>query len=273
MFARAQVVVAALLALTGAVKPPAPPVLTIVATDFAFTVPGGANASVLAGPVTVRLVNHGTEMHMMGVVSLGKATVADFIKAVNAKTALPGPEVGGVNGIAPGDTGTATMILPPGNAVLVCWVVSTDHKLHALKGMFAPLVVRSDAGPAAVEPHADVDIALTDYAIALPNAVHAGKRVFRIENHGALTHDLELFRLSPGADTADVMSWLDTPAAGSARVHPLGGIVGEDHGLHTFFDVTLTPGDYMMLCWMPDEKTGVPHFYGHHMWMKFHVSA
>ena len=68
MIARAGVAVAVLLALIGAAKPSAPPVVTIVATDFAFTVLGGANAAVAAGPVTFRLVNHGKEMHMMGVV-------------------------------------------------------------------------------------------------------------------------------------------------------------------------------------------------------------
>lgn len=272
MFARAQVVVAALLALTGAAKPPAPPVLTIVATDFAFTVPGGAKAIVPAGPVTFHLVNHGKEMHMMGVVWLGDKTAADFIQALR-KQSFVGAEVGGVNGIAPGESGTSTVILKPGNAVLVCWVVSADHKLHALEGMFAPIVVERPTGQTAVEPPTSIGIALHDYSISIPNDMHAGRHVFRVNNEGSVTHDVELFRLSPGADTTDVMAWVEKPAVGSARAYPLGGIVGEDQGLHSYFDADLTPGDYMLLCWMPDAKTGVPHFYGHHMWIKFHVSS
>lgn len=272
MFARAGMAVALALAFTGVANPSAPPVVTIVATDFAFTVPGGANASVPAGPVTLRLVNHGKEIHMMGVVSLGKTTVSEFIDKLS-HGGFVGTEVGGVNGVAPGDSATSTVILKPGNAAVVCYVVSADGKLHALKGMFAPIHVQAVAGPLAAEPRTTFDVALNDYRITMPNNMHAGPHVFRVENDGKVTHDLMLFRLSPGADTTDAMAWHDKPAVGSTRAHPLGGIVGEEHGLHSFFDADLTPGDYMVLCWMPDVKTGVPHFYGHHMWMKFHVAA
>lgn len=269
MFTRAVVAVAALV-LTGAATPSAPPMLTIVATDFAFTVPGGANATVPAGPVTLRLVNHGNEIHMMGVALLGTTTASEFMAKLS-KGSFVGTEVGGVNGVAPGDSATSTVMLKPGNAVIVCYIISADGKLHALKGMVAPIRVQAAAG--AVEPHTAFDIALNDYRITMPNNLHAGRHLFRVENDGVVTHDLVLFRLSPGADTTDALAWLDKPAVGSPRAHPLGGIVGEEHGLHTFFDADLTPGDYMVLCWMPDRKTGVPHFYGHHMWTKFHVSS
>lgn len=269
MFTRAVVAVAALV-LTGAATPSAPPVLTIVATDFAFTVPGGANAAVPAGPVTLRLVNHGKEIHMMGVTWLGATPVSTFMDKLS-HGGFVGTEAGGVNGVAPGDTGTSTVILKPGNVVIVCYIISADGKLHALKGMFAPIHVQAAAG--AAEPHTAFDVALNDYRITMPNNLHAGRHLFRVENDGAVAHDLVLFRLSPGADTTDAMAWLAKPAVGSPRAHPLGGIVGEDHGLYTFFDADLTPGDYMVLCWMPDVKTGVPHFYAHHMWTKFHVAA
>ena len=271
MIARAGFAVAALLALTGAARPSAPPVLTIVATDYAFAVPGGAAATMPAGPVTLRLVNHGKELHMLGVVWLGEKTVADFIDTLT-HNGFEGVELGGVNGVAPGDTGTSTVILRPGNAAVVCYIVSADGKMHALKGMFAPFRVVPNAASSVAEPHTSFDIALHDYSIAVPNGLRAGRHTFRVDNDGAVTHDLMLFRLSPGADTADALVWLDKPAVGSPRIQPLGGIVGEDHGLHSYFYADLTPGDYMVICWMPDVKTGVPHFYAHHMWTTFHVS-
>jgi len=272
MIARAGLALAALLSLTSAPAPSSPPVLTIIATDYAFTVPGGANATVPAGPVTVRLINHGKEIHMMGVVWLDHTTVSQFVQKL-AAGGFVGSEVGGVNGIAPGDSGTATVLLKPGNAAFVCYVVSTDGKVHALKGMFAPIRVTPDANVAVAEPHAAFDIALRDYRIAMPNGLHAGRHLFRVDNDGSVGHDLELFRLAPGADTADVMAWVKNPAVGSTRAHPIGGIVGEDPGLHSYFSATLAPGDYMVLCWMPDDKTGVPHFWGHHMWTTFHVNS
>lgn len=267
----ARLATAALLALTGAAKLSTPPVITVIATDFAFEIPGGENATAPAGPVTLRLVNHGKELHMMAVIWLGDKTVSDFMNKVT-HDAVEGMGVGGVNAIAPGDTGTATVILEPGNAVIACWVSSADGKAHVLKGMFAPLRVEPNAGQPAAEPHATSDIALHDYAITVPNGLRAGRHVFRVDNDGSITHDLELFRVSPGGDTTDVMAWVDNPAVGSPRITPLGGIVGEQHGLHSYFSATLTPGDYMFLCWIPDAKTGVPHFYGHHMWTTVHVS-
>lgn len=275
MIARAGFAVAALLALTGAARPPAtpaPPVLTIIATDFAFTVPGGANATVPAGPVTFRLVNHGKEIHMMGVVLLGDTTASAFIRALGNKH-LIGTEVGGVNGVAPGDTATSTVLVEPGNAVVACFITSADGTVHVLKGMVAPFRVLPNTAPEAAEPHTTFDIALHDYTITMPNGLHAGPHLFRVDNRGTVTHDLLLLRLSPGADTTDAMAWLRTPAVGSPRAHPIGGIVGEDHGLHSYFFADLTPGNYMVLCWMPDVKTGVPHFYAHHMWTTFHVSS
>ena len=190
MIARAGFAVAALIALTGAAKPSAPPVLTIVATDFAFTVPGGANATVPAGPVTLRLVNHGKEIHMMGVVLLGNTTAAEFIQTFS-KGGFVGTEVGGVNGIAPGGSGTSTVILKPGNALIACYITSADGKMHVLKGMFAPLHVTEGTGQMADEPHTSFDIALNDYRITVPNGLRAGAHVFRVDNDGAVTHDLE----------------------------------------------------------------------------------
>jgi hypothetical protein len=272
MFARTAVAVAALVVLSGTTKPSVTPQLDIIATDYAFSVPGGANASVPAGPVTLHLVNHGKELHMVGVVWLADTTAAQFVEKVSQK-GFAGVEVGGVNGVAPGESATSTVILKPGNAVVVCWVVSPDGKAHVLKGMFAPIRVVPNPNAPAAEPRTAFDIALRDYAITVPNNLRAGPHVFRVENDGKVDHDIELFRLSPGADTTDAMLWVDKPNVGSPRAHPLGGIVGEDPGLYSFFDANLTPGDYMVLCWMPDTKTGVPHFYGHHMWTRFHVAA
>lgn len=249
----------------------APPVVTVVAHDFAFSTP--SPGSVPAGPVTFRMINHGRELHMMGVVWLARHTVSEMIAAVRADSGFAGTyEVGGVNAIVPGDTANATVILEPGHVALVCWVVGEDGKPHVLDGMFMPLEVVPASGATVAEPHADVELTLHDYAIDVAGTTAPGQLVFRVENRGPSEHDVELFRMAPGATMADVDAWFFHPAAGSPRARPLGGMVGVEKGHHGYFTARLTPGDYVLLCWIPGEK-GVPHYRGHGMLHRFHVGS
>lgn len=248
-----------------------PPVVTVVAHDFAFSPPSAS--PVPAGPVTFRLINAGKELHMMGVVWLGTHTFREFVAAVQGDSTFPGPyEVGGPNAVAPGDTSYATVILPPGHVALACWVVGEDGKMHVTKGMIAPLEVAPTGGRAAAEPEGDVAVTLRDYAIDLSRAPAPGRRTFRVENRGPAEHDVQLFRLEPGATMADVGAWLRHPGKGSPRARPLGGMVGIERGHHGWFTADLAPGDYVLVCWIPGEK-GVPHYAGHGMSRRFRVAA
>lgn len=271
--------VASLLAVATALAPVhraavrsrvSPPIVTVVAHDFAFSL--ASAGPVPAGPVTFRLINAGKELHMMGVVWLGTHTFQEFLAAVRGDSTFPGPyEVGGPNAVVPGDTSYATVILPPGNVALACWVVSEDGKMHVVKGMTAPLEVVPAAGRAAAEPDADVALTLRNYAIDMSGAPALGRRVFRVENQGPDEHDVELFRMEAGATMADVDAWFHHPLSGNRRARPVGGMVGLERGHHGWFTADLAPGDYVLLCWISDQ--GVPHYKGHAMLTRFHVSA
>ena len=275
MFARAYAVAAVILGSTTvqAARPvPRPPrVVTVIAHDYAFTIAGGSAAALPAGPTTFRLVNDGKEMHMMGVSRLDSGSIASFAKAIAANAAPAMKEYGGVNGVTPGHTATSTLDLVPGHYVLVCWLMTADHKLHAGLGMMLPIEVVASNAPAAA-PVADLAITLRDYALAIDKPVHAGTHTFRVDNQGPLAHDVVLLRMDPGATTSDIDAWLAHPATGSPRAHPMGGLVGLEKGFHGWFTATLPAGDYALVCLMPDDK-GVPHYSGHHMQLDFHVSG
>lgn len=255
-----------------AMRRPVPqPVVTVVAHDFAFSV--SSARPVPAGPVTFRMINAGKELHMMGVVWLGTHTFQEFIAAVQGDSTFPGPyEVGGPNAVPPGDTSYATVLLPPGHVALACWVVGEDGKVHVVKGMMAPFEVVPAAGRAAAEPDADVAVTLRNYAIAISRTPEPGRRTFRVENRGPDEHDLQLFRMEPGATMADIDAWFHHPGAGNARARPLGGMVGIERGHHAWFTADLAPGDYVLLCWITGEN-GVPHYKGHGMLVRFRVGA
>jgi hypothetical protein len=248
-----------------------PPVVTVVAHDYAFSTP--VPSSVPAGPVTFRMINAGNEMHMMGIVWIGAHTFKDFMAAVQGDSTFAGAYgAGGPNAVAPGDTSYATVILEPGHVALACWVDSEDGKMHMMKGMMTAFDV-SPADTRAAEPaEADVALTLRDYAIDMSGTPVLGHRTFRVENLGPGVHDVELFRMEPGATTADIEAWMQHPRKGSPKARPLGGMVGIEHGHHGWFTADLTPGDYLLVCLIPGEK-GVLRYAGHGMLKRFHVGA
>lgn len=247
----------------------APAVVTITAGDYYFAVPG----PVRAGPVTLRLVNHGRELHMMGIATLGKWTLAQLMEAERTGKHLDGVGgIGGPNAVAPGDTAVSTLMLAPGHYAIACFVESPDGTMHIAKGMVGQIDVVAAPGPVAPEPVADATIELRDYAITLSRSVAAGRRTFRVENHGPHVHDVQLFRLAPGATLADVDAWITHPERRNSRARPLGGVVGFEPGKHSWFTAEMTPGDYLLVCWIPGEG-GKPHYAGHGMLRRFHVDG
>jgi hypothetical protein len=236
----------------------APAPVTVTANDFRFEAP----ATVPAGAVTIRLVNHGKELHQAQIIRLedGK-TAADLAKALQH----PGPPpswakfMGGPNGIAPGQEAQATSVLAPGNYVYLCFIPSADGVMHAAKGMVRPFTVTAGSGASAQAPAADVTIKLADYTFAPSPALTSGQHTIRVENDGPQAHELVLLKLAPGKKTEDFAKWAESGMKGPPPAQPLGGVTLLDKGTQGSFTANLTPGDYGLICFVPDAKDGKPH--------------
>ena len=244
---------------------PGPNVVTIIASEYAFGVPD----TIPAGPTTFVLVNRGDELHHASLVRLGDGkTVADFQSALEAamKNHTPPPAwvgfVGGPNAVTPGDTVTTTQTLEPGSYVFVCWIPSADGVLHVMKGMLHSMVVsaattRAGAGAG---PAADLSIKLTDYDFLLSRPLVAGTHVVQVENAGAQAHEIVIAALPPGKTLRDFLVW---ERAGEKGPLPtgrwLGGVSTIDAGGQAQFTATFAPGSYLLLCFWPDARDGMPH--------------
>lgn len=246
-----------------------PNVLLVKTSDYAFDAPDTARA----GLTTIRLVtNAGHEIHQVGLIRLDSAkTPADLLKAMKAPGQMPkwAVEVAGVNPPAPGRSAEATLTLEPGNYVLVCFVPSPDGVPHIAKGMSRPLVITGAQVAAAPLP-GDVQIRLTDYAFGISVPLTAGAHVIRVVNDAQQTHEVQVVRLAPGKTPADVAAWvekMDGPPPGE----PLSGVAGLGVGQSASFPLTLTPGEYALICFIPDAKDGKPH-YTHGMMRRVTVS-
>jgi hypothetical protein len=234
-------------------------VITAVATEYAFQLP----AAVPAGLTTLRLVNHGREVHMMGLTKLeGGKSIAELLTILTKGQPQPAwaVDLGGPNAISPGDTSNSTLLLAPGHYTLICWIPSADGSIHFMKGMLLPLEVTAARTAPLPEPAADVTVRLADYRIDLSGPITSGTHTFRVENDGPQEHDVTVLEVMPGKTAADAIAWFTNPAKATPAGWARGGIVGIPRDTHGFFTGTFHRGQYVFLCFVPDEHDGKPHF-------------
>lgn len=242
---------------------------TVYAKDYAFEAPD----SIPAGLTTFHLVNEGPNLHHVQLVRLDSGkTAADLDAAMKAKPALPAWAVliGGPNAPAPGNTFDSSLNLEPGNYVMLCVVDIPDNVPHFAKGMVHPFRVTAAAGAAAAAPTPDITITLADYNFIVKGTLAAGKHVVQVLNDGPQDHEVEFFQLAPGKSLADLEAWTQT-RQGPPPGKPIGGVAGTARATTSFMDLELMPGDYAMVCFVPDNKDGKPHSV-HGMFKGFTVS-
>ncbi len=239
-----------------------PPEVHFTAKDFSFEGP----ATISSGWTTIVLHNDGPTLHHLMLLRLtdGK-TVGDLEAAAAAMK--PGEMMpptwavpaGGVNPPDPGADTRATLDIQPGDYAVVCVVDIPDHVPHMMKGMISALTVRSASGPAAPEPTADVTINQVDFAFAPSAPLTAGHHVIKVVNLGTQPHELEVIKLAEGKTMDDLAQWGQTfqgPLPGSS----LGGAAPMAPGQVEYFPLDLTPGNYAILCFVPDPtKNNMPH--------------
>lgn len=231
-------------------------VVNVTGEDFKFDAPD----VIPAGLTEFRFLNKGPSLHHMAILKLTGGKTVDDLRAALAN---PGPpptwvkEVGGPNAPDAGMEANAIMMLEPGNYALICFV-DIGGPPHFAKGMVRPLRVVA-AKSAATTPKADATINLVDYNFKLPTPIRAGTRTIRVHNAARQHHEVELVQLNPGVSLGDFMKWMDKmegPPPGKA----LGGVAGMESGMTQYFTYKFTPGNYALICFLPDAKDGKPHF-------------
>ena len=244
-----------------------PNMVTFTAKEFAFDGPD----TIPAGLTMIHLNAAGQELHHVSLLKLEEGkTYADFQAALKAggppTWAVP---YGGVNPPAPGGMAIATEVIEAGNYAVVCFVEGPDHVAHMKKGMMKSLTV-TPSSASTVEPTADVTVTLSDYTFTLSKPLVVGKQTIKVENAAAQPHEVVLVQLAPGKTMADLGKWV-VDMKGPPPGRPMGGIPGFMKGKNAYFDVDLTPGDYGMICFIPDSKDGKMHV-EHGMVTQFKVS-
>ena len=238
-----------------------PRLVTVTTREFTFDAP----ASIPAGVTTLRLVNAGKEPHHLWIsrIDSGK-TMADVEKAMKSQAPPPAwiVDVGGPNAVDPGGEARATLDLAPGTYIFLCAVPSADGVPHIAKGMVKPLTVTPLAAKPeldAVMPKGDVEITLDDYGFLLDKPLAAGRHTLHVTNRAGQSHEVAFVKLAPGKTAMDFVEWIEK-MAGPPPGALVGGLTGIARGQEAQATVDLTPGEYALLCFVPDATDGKPHF-------------
>lgn len=246
-------------------------VVTVTARDYAFEAPD----SVAAGLTEFRLVDQGTEMHHVFLIRLDEGkTLRDALDAFAAGGPPPAwmREVGGPNTPVPGGTSSAALRLVAGRYAMICVIPSPDGKAHLMKGMAHELVVTPAASPvASASPKTDVTMTLSDYDFAFSRPLRAGRQLVRVRNAAAQPHEVVIVQLAPGKTAADVVAWIAKPD-GPPPGAPVGGTTPMAQGEENIVPLDVAPGDYALLCFVPDAKDRKEHI-AHGMVKQFTVAG
>lgn len=240
--------------------PSSPPVVTIVAKDFAFEAPD----SIVAGMTTIKMVNQGPDLHHVQLVRLTEGKTYDeflaALKEVKPGMALPSwiIDVAGPNSPVPGGEQSLTQELQPGTYAITCFIDTPDHVLHIAKGMVKSLTILPNNSTSAAAPAADVTVKMSDYAWEISPNLTAGKHVIRLENLASQPHEMFIIQMAQGKTADDLMKWGQT-YQGPPPGKPMGGISGMATGQVAYLPVDLPAGEYLLVCFLPDAKNGQPH--------------
>lgn len=243
-----------------------PSSITVTATDFAFQAPD----TITAGLNTFQLVNHGDQVHMAQLIRLDSAkTLAEFLVAHDEAFRTKGPRpawakrLGGPGAAEPHGSTNATHDLEPGNYAWICLMDVPDRIPHVVKaGMAKAFVVRPRSSKPAPQPapEASIVMQLSEYTFSYDVPLTAGRQMIRVRNVGAEPHEVGLVKLIQGKTTHDFETWLQKPQ-GPPPANPVGGISSFVPGSEGYFEVDLTPGDYVLVCLVtaPDGRSHTEH--------------
>ena len=248
-------------------------VVTVTATDYAFQAPD----SIAAGRTTFHLVNKGPDFHHIWLIKLEQGkTLKDLVEATKTPGPLPrwAVNVGGPNSPMPGGEAWATLDLEPGKYVAACVIPAmTDGQPHFMKGMIKELTVTArrgvqQAGKTAA-PATDVVMTLDDYDFRVSTPITAATKTIRLRNVAEQTHEAVIVKLNAGATVQDFLAAMEKPQ-GPPPGALVGGITGIAKGRTVDIPTSFTPGEYALICFVPDAKDGKPHL-AHGMVKQFSV--
>ena len=253
----------------------ASPELVIVSTEYAFEMPATAES----GYTRLTLNNQGGEDHHAMFFRLNDDTTEDqFMAGLMAGDLAALAELGAAYGgpmANAGNQASVTAFLDAGTYAVICLIPDAQGVPHVAHGMLAMLQV-SEGASTTSDPVADGTITLVEMAFdGLPTEVPAGTYTWQVTNGGTQLHEMALLQLVPGVPADGVIAGITAgpeaaaspaavPAASPEASGPppfvsLAGAAPMSPGATNYVEFNAQPGEYVVVCFVPDTETGMPH--------------
>jgi hypothetical protein len=119
----------------------------------------------------------------------------------------------------------------------------------------APITTTFTAGEAsgAAEPQSALTAQLADFAFIMPDEVAAGPQTWLIENTGGQWHELGILKLEEGTNVNDLLAMLaEEEQAGPPPFEDVAFLSPIGAGQRTWVTWDLPPGEYTVICFLPD---------------------
>lgn len=236
--------------------------LAVTAADYKFErVP----ATVPAGTVELTLKNSSqAEEHQATLIRLNDGVTLDQFQQAAGTSEVDAFKLiqgfGGPSPIGPGESGTTTQVLVPGNYLMICFIPSpSDGVPHAQKGMVQPFTVGEGAEAELEEGQAT--ITAQDFSFSIPEGF-TGKGTITFQNNGPQQHEVAVYRIAEGKTFADVQAFFSpNPPEGPPPIQSSGGVAALAAGSSVNVELDLASGSYVLICFLPDiAGDGAPHF-------------
>lgn len=246
-----------LAACAAEAEPATPQEVVFTATDYAFAGPD----TIRPGVTTIRMDNHGASPHHLILGRFEDGYGMQDLQAFADTNPMGEPPFvtwrGAVGTVSPHAADASTADLPAGNYVLICFIPDSAGTPHMMHGMIRQMVVTGERHEAPI-PEAAITIRMSDFTYN-PLTLTAGTHTIRVINDGPQTHEAQLVRLHEGATIEQFLGAMAPGAAGPPPGEEIGGSGALSPGLDNYWTVTLTPGSYAIICFVPDPSDGMPH--------------
>ncbi|MBA2518644.1 MAG: hypothetical protein H0V24_03180 [Chloroflexia bacterium] len=170
------------------------------------------------------------------------------------------PLAGGIYAL-PGETAYTVLDLAAGEWVL--WAEDPTAPRPPVA-----ITVTGEAPANQPVPEADVTITMTEMAFALDQPLAAGPQIIALTNEGQQPHFLVLATVPDGTTVDDVlqlsMTFMDPsatppPNLSFEQMQDIANTADLSAGITNWFSVDLESGSYLLVCFVPDQETGIPH--------------
>lgn len=238
------------------------PEVAVTLTDSDIQV---ASVQIPAGYIRLTVTNSGSDENGVGLLAVPEGTSLD---AMSQATPEPGnfippffysDTVAGGVGLLPGETVSQVVKVDPGQ-----WLMFAEGDQQPV-----PVTVAESGDSVMDAPVADATITEMDFSFGGVDTLAAGPQVLAVTNEGQQPHMFDFFQVPDGTTMEQVQATLSTPdnatpAPGGLQESDItmvsgGQVLMQSSGTTVWMDVDLQPGTYVLVCFVIDPATGMPH--------------